>query len=382
MKNKDRIPLTKQQAEIMVEFYSKKASKVLYTKSKRNKIWNIATKREEIPESLELDKLCPALLYEIEQSYETGSNIQSAVFSECVYAQTLANMFDLTDFKNCRKSQSHLSEDILLLLSSYSLVPRYSYSNLDGSRTLIQAGGHNGIDSALITVMDLSVYTIEFKEPGAKTSEPDLPKYAEDGMIVNDNIFNNKYPQFIPMLEEQTDVNFFKSMGSNINDFTYESINHAITENYSSSNKFAHVCCTEDKNGMLVMMPINQIHLWAKVQGEIRPAGRNSYDVWTPYTLKGFIEDLGGKITFDKKINKEIVTVPKDKLGVRRQRGGNRKVSGYKINPLFFVRIGDVTDANKNVMFRFDAVKQLKPTISAKVFFKELLHNEVKDYYF
>ena len=75
---------------------------------------------------------------------------------------------------------------------------------------LIQAGGCGGIDSALITVMDLNVYTIEFKEPGAKTSEPDLPKYGEDGKIVITDDFISRYPQFEAMLREQKDLNFLK----------------------------------------------------------------------------------------------------------------------------------------------------------------------------
>ena len=74
-----------------------------------------------------------------------------------------------------------INKNIKALLKSYSLVPRYVYYNSDKSRMLIQAGGCNGIDSALITVMDLNIYTIEFKEQGAKASEPDLPKYGEDG---------------------------------------------------------------------------------------------------------------------------------------------------------------------------------------------------------
>ena len=47
--------------------------------------------------------------------------------------------------------------------------------------------------ASLITVIDLVIYTIEFKEPGAKTSEPDLPKYGEDGfLVVNDKWLEKK----------------------------------------------------------------------------------------------------------------------------------------------------------------------------------------------
>jgi len=369
------IPLTKPQSEIMKEFYLRPPTKVIYNKKTRNEIWKIAKSREDIPQDYNLDQLCPALSSEINQSYSSGNNIQSAVFSECVYAQTLANMFSLNIFNNCRLSTTHIPQKVLSLLSSYSLFPRYSYSTSDYRRMLIQAGGHGGIDSALITVIDLNIYTIEFKEPGAKTSEPDLPKYGEDGKLISDTEFLEKYPQFTEMLKQHLGENIFNYMGSNINNFTFESINQAVSDNYSSSNKFAHVCCTEDRDGYLTMMPINQIQLWAKVEGEIRPSGRNHYSVWTPIALKRFIDDLGGEV-----INK-TVKLPLKNLVPRKARGGNKNVTGYKITPLFFVYKENVTISKGVLICKFKSIRQLKPTITAKVFFKKLKYNEVKCYY-
>ncbi|MDD4729570.1 MAG: hypothetical protein PHN55_12570, partial [Dysgonamonadaceae bacterium] len=191
---------------------------------------------------------------------------------------------------------------------------------------LIQAGGCNGIDSALITVIDLNIYTIEFKEPGAKTSEPDLPKYKEEGNILITEDFKERYPQFTQMLEEQKGLNFFVKMGSNENNFSVESVNIAVTNNYTK--KYADVVCTEDINGYLVMLPVNQLSQWAEIVGEIRPAGRNHYNVWTPKALHNFLVELGANIEND------IVSIETTKLGVRRERGGDGKISGYKINPL------------------------------------------------
>ena len=370
-----KIPLTKPQSEIMRDFYSIKPTKVIFDKKTRDKIWGLAKKRNPIPNHYNLEVICPSLYYEIDQSYTLGNNIQSAVFSECVYAQTLANMFQSKVYHNCRISTAHIPEKVTTLLSSYSLFPRYSYSSEDKSRMLIQAGGHNGIDSALITVIDLNIYTIEFKEPGAKTSEPDLPKYGEDGKLIITDKFNKKYPQYYEMLKQNLGVSMFEQMGSNINDFTFDSINHAISDNYSSSNKYAHVCCTEDINGFLVMMPINQIQLWARVEGEIRPSGRNHYKVWTPKALRKFILDTGGEI------QNNIVKLPLDKLDIRKERGGNNTISGYKITPLFFVYLKD-SQINGNILTcDFDSIRQLNPTIAAKVFFENLKYTEVKTYY-
>jgi len=371
----DRIPLTKPQSEIMKDFYNIEPTRVLFDKSKRNLLWQLAKARKDIPSHYSLLSVCPALHAEIEQSYISGNNIQSAVFSECVYAQTLANMFQLEVFDNCKDSTAHIPQKVLSLLSSYSLVPRYSYSTTDKKRMLIQAGGCNGIDSALITVFDLNIYTIEFKEPGAKTSEPDLPKYGEDGKLVTNARFSQKYPQFSAMLKQHLGESMFEHMGSNINNFSFDSINQAISENYSSSNKYAHVCCTEDINGFLVMMPINQIQLWARVEGEIRPSGRNHYSVWTPKSLQRFIINLGGKIENNR------VSLPIERLDVRKERGGDNAISGYKITPLFFVYSKDSKIENNQLECNLSTIRQLNPTIAAKVFFEKLNHKEVKTYY-
>ena len=121
--------------------------------------------------------------HQIRKSIESGNNIQPAVFSECAYAQTFANMLKLDLFVNCTDEPDFIPQEVASLIHSYNLVPRYVYSTKDKRRMLIQAGSCEGIDSALITVIDLVIYTIEFKEPGAKVSEPDLPKYGEDGKL-------------------------------------------------------------------------------------------------------------------------------------------------------------------------------------------------------
>lgn len=369
------IPLTRLQKEIMEEFYQVKPTKVIFNKNERNDLWKKATQRSNDFDFEVLRTKCPALEHQIKKSYETGRNIQSAVFSECVYAQTFANMFNLSLFANCIEDQSFIPEEVKALLKSYNLFPRYAYSSADKHKMLIQAGGCNGIDSALITVIDLVIYTIEFKEPGAKTSEPDLPKYKEDGNLLVTDEFLERYPQFKEMLEEQKGLNFFEVMGSNINNFSKESINVAVSNNYTK--KYADVVCTEDKDGYLVMLPINQISLWAEIEGEIRPAGRNHYNVWTPIALRNYLR--GYNAEFDTKL--EMVTIDKTLLAERRERGGNRKLSGYKITPLFFVYVEDCIVNGNLITFNINNVQQLNPTIAGKMFFKKLCYLAVKQHY-
>lgn len=369
----NNVPLTKMQKELMEEFYSLPATKVIFNKKQRDILWKKSTSRSPEVDFDLLKRECPALEHQIKKSYDTGKNIQSAVFSECAYAQTFANMLGLNLFVNCSDDDCFIPDEIKSLLKSYNLYPRYVYSTLDKKRMLIQAGGCNGIDSALITVIDLNIYTIEFKEPGAKTSEPDLPKYKEDGLLLVTDDFKQRYPQFVDMLEEQKNLNFFESMGSNINNFSKKSVNVAVSNNYTK--KYADVICTEDVNGYLVMLPVNQVSFWAEIEGEIRPAGRNHYNVWTPIALRNFLQG------FNAKIDKEMVTVDKTLLTERKERGGNCKISGYKITPLFFIYLKDCIVNGKLITFNINDVQQLNPTIAGKMFFKGLLHEKIKLFY-
>lgn len=369
------IPLTKLQKEIMTDFYSVPATKVIFNKRDRERLWNKAMARSADIDFSSLKEKCPALAHQITRSYQSGNNIQSAVFSECVYAQTFANMMNLPVFVNCYEDDDFIPERIKALIASYHLTPRYIYSTKDKKRMLIQAGGCDGIDSALITVIDLIIYTIEFKEPGAKTSEPDLPKYGEDGILVITETWLEKYPQFEEMLKEQQGLNFFEVMGSNVHEFSKKSIDIAVTSNYSNKKKYADVICTEDTGGNLVMLPTNQVPQWAEIEGEIRPAGRNHYKVWTPNALNGFLLKKGAKIIGD------TVTIKKDVLAERKARGGNGRVTGYKINPLFFVYADNCIEANGILSFNLSKVQQLNPTIAGKMFFANLKHKEVKSYY-
>ncbi len=366
----------------MSDFYHFGPEKVILNKVKRDAIWESFKVSRTIP-ALSLESDCPALVNELRKAIDTGQLIQSAVFSECVYAQTLANMFGLLQFHIFSEAPSSLSTEVVRLIESYGLRPRYVYRAQDGRQTLIQAGGHHGVDSALISIEEKTAYsneynihTIEFKEPAAKTSEPDLPKYDEDGLLKQTPDFESKYPQFGLMLEEQIilKLNFFERMGTNINDFTVPSISAAVSQNYSGK-KYADVICTEDKSAYLTMMPANHAGIWAKTRGEIRPAGRNKYSVWTPFALNRFIRNGGGSLDGNR------VTMPLASMITAAARGGDGEVNRYKINSLFFVYARDVEINNAEIRFNLNNIKQLKPTISAHMFFDQLEFSDVNRYY-
>lgn len=370
----NEVPMTKSQKEIMKEFYGKDPTRVIFNKNERDELWKRSIERDNRINFEDLRQKCPALAHQIKRSYDTGKNIQSAVFSECVYAQTIANMFELSVFINCYEIVNYIPEKVVEFLKSYRLVPRYVYSKEDKSRMLIQAGGCDGVDSALVTVIDdLILYTIEFKEQGAKTGEPDLPKYGEDGLLVVDEKWLSKNPQFKEMIEEKKGLNFFEIKGHNISNFSKESVALAVSS--VGVNKIITVICTEDKNGLLVMLPSNQAFMWAETEGEIRSAGRNNFKVWTPCALKKFLIELNAEF------NEDMITVDSSGLSERKQRGGGGKPSGYKLTPLFFIYSKDCTYNGTLITFNFNKVRQLRPTIAGKMFFYNLDYSQVRDYY-
>ena len=369
------IHLTQNQIGILSEFYALPNTQVVVDSKTRNHIWEDYKSARSISPEL-FKEVCPAIFFELTKALTSGNQVQSAVFSECAYAQTLANMLDLPVFSVFDPAaatwDAKVSEDLRLA----GIKPRYVYESLDGRRALVQAGGFGGVDSFLLAFDGTQSIALEFKQPRAKSSEPDLPAYGEDGLFVVSDKFNEENPQFKLMVEEQLskELNFFRVAGSNVHDFSVENVAKAVSENYSA-DKFADVVCVEDSDGFLTILPSNHLHQWAEIRGEIRPAGRNAYKVWTPEALRSSILNLGGVIEGND------VAIPIDQMTTASKRGGDATVSRYKISPLFFVREQYVVVRSEMGMFKLDKVEQLKPTISAHMYFDDLRVDEVRATY-
>jgi hypothetical protein len=177
------------------------------------------------------------------------------------------------------------------------------------------------------------------------------------------------------MLEEQIKkrFNIFDHLGNNLSDFSPESIESAVTENYSGE-KFAAFICTEDSSGYLALIPARDVAIWAKLEGELRPTGRNSYPVWTPNKLLSVVKEKGGSVQAD------TVSMPLSSFKQSKARGGEN-ISRFKLSPLFFVRSEDVENTKGIVTFKLDAVEQNIPDITTKINFKNLDVSKVKRFY-
>jgi hypothetical protein len=370
------LPLSSAQKIVLSDFYRKPDTKVAFNTSERRKIWDEFKTNRNVSKFRYLEEQVPAIFAEITKAIVNKKNIQPAVFSECVYAQAFADKFSLSVFENHINSEGvKFNFNGIAIANAEELTVRYSYSRSDKMVSLVQAGGAGGVDSALISFDKKIATMIELKEPYARTSAPDLPKYGEDGYLVSTEKFLIENPQFKSMLEEQINkkFNIFEHLGSNLSDFSLESIETAVTENYLGE-KFADFICTEDSSGYLSLIPSSHVALWAELEGELRPTGRNSYPVWTPDKLLSVLLEKGGSVQAD------TVTMPLSSFKQSKARGGDN-ISRFKISPLFFVRSEDVNTTKGNVTFKLEAVKQNIPDITAKIDFRNLDVSEVKKFY-
>jgi hypothetical protein len=161
-------------------FYAIAPTKIVFQKRKYNKLWKVIGRGEtlSVQQTKKKNDIYTIIVCKMWKFVANTHLLQSAVFSEYVYARTLTNIFrlpKLTDYK----SNPSIDGNVLNLLISYYLVPRYIHSNKDKTEFLIKAGGIGGTDIALIHLMDKAIYSIEFKARRARAITA-LPKYGED----------------------------------------------------------------------------------------------------------------------------------------------------------------------------------------------------------
>ena len=348
----------------------------LLNKVNRQKIVNDFKDQRSLNKFAHLKEKCPAMYEEIRKALDNKKNIQPGVFSECAYSQTLAAQMQLSTFEIHLNNKFHLEN----LSSSIrekieNLKVRYSFSSQDSKTILLQAGGAEDVDCAIIFFDLDEIIKIEFKESRAKISEPDLPRYGEDGYIMKSEIFHKQYPQFESMLEEQIQnrLNVFEHLGRNVHNFSEKSLIKAVDENYRNQ-KFADLIITEDEQGRLLPIATNDIAKFAKLKGELRPTGRNSYPVWTPNKLIQTITEKSGKI------KNEIAEMPISSLAIAKARGSN-KISRYKISQLFFIRQEYIEKSGNLVKFKLINVEQNISSISVIIDLSHLRFLDLKTYY-
>ena len=364
------------QNRVISQFYESPPIKVSLSQAERTAIWEKFKRNRTVKDYTYLKDFVPGIYAEINKAVANNKKIQAAVFSECVYSQAIADKLKLSEFQNHIETKvDKFDTTQLKTANKIDLTVRYSYSSADKQTILLQAGGGKGVDCALVSSEYEVATMIEFKEPYARTSTPNLPKYAEDGYLVSSDAFQKKHPQFKSMVEEQIakKLNIFNHLGNNVDTFSASSIATAVSESYRNE-KFAEFFCTEDQSGFLVILPLADAHKWAKFEGELRPSGRNSVKVWTPKKLLVTLKSLGAEVKGD------VVKIPTKNLEDRKARGGEN-ISGLKITPLFWVKIENVTFEGEFSLFRIDRIKQHVPDITAKMDFSDVRIEDMQKYY-
>jgi hypothetical protein len=122
------------------------------------------------------------------------------------------------------------------------------------------------------------------------------------------------------------------------------------------------------------MLPTEDISRWAKLEGEIRPSGRNSYKVWSPKQLMKSLKAI------DAVTDGDIVSIKLSNITATKGLGGT-EITRFKISPLFFVRAAKIKFERNKATFKLDSVRQLNPSITAKMNFKGLKVDEVRKFY-
>jgi hypothetical protein len=373
--------------QFIEEFYKEPKVKILYAKTERQKLWK-TFKENKVLDS-RAAKLIPSIQGEVSSALSKGGLLQAAILSECVYSFHLAEIMGLTYFHVHENDIHTFDPEISKSLHRHKISPRYSYSDKRKSKYLVQAGGPGSIDALFIDVIKGVELRIEFKEPKAKSQEPDL-NYSTDGSIELSPTFHQSFPQFESMIREakSRQVNIFalSDINHNFTSFSISAIESALDGNFKGE-KSAEIICTEDSKGYLTAFLAEDLLKFVDpnvgvsvpgYKGEIRSAGKNSYSVWSPDKLIKYINSLGGKILDDNTVNIRI-----EKLSKRKPRGGvSSDYSGWNITSVFWLRKDAVRVGPDGIAsFELNSVKQKKSTISAHMFFTKLKYEHVQETY-
>ncbi|CDE07572.1 putative uncharacterized protein [Bacillus sp. CAG:988] len=296
---------------------------------------------------------------EVERQFEINKRLQSGTLCECVMAETIANIYNLDSFADVFHTYiRELPANILYRLrdDNNRILCRYIYYNKEDLNTfLIQYGNPTRYDADLY--IDNQIVKLEFKDRIARAGEKET-EYDDNGKLIYSEKFAEENPDYIPLIERfNEEYNIIDLPGNyQIDD---EDDKKAMLKAYFKNLGFESLVSV-DENSQLVAITEDCIEVhdgkeFLSLAGsEIRRAGKNSYSVFTKELLKKSIEEINGSI------NDDIVKIPKEKMT---DRINNGRVTGKKINHLFFVKIENIKEDSEYYIFSLSNIKQLKPTL-------------------
>lgn len=322
-------------------------------------------------------------LYEIPSAHDTidavissgdgkkRASFQGGMLTECVFADYLARVLGANaTYVNCDQEDISRYADVVDAVTERipRALPRFMMQSADGRTTIVQLGGPNATDCAIVGDGRL-LACCEFKDKTAKAGEFDLME-DEDGKLVADektlDEMMEQMPSIIPIIDD-----------FNANDSLHNHIGHNIKLSEAEQRKIFHdyihrgqidAIMTFGKDDRPVLIDTHNDALDQCIQtrgGEIRTAGRNHKSVFTPKYLE---QTIANSEAFHDNGNGSysIAETVAERASLFVKKRGGTDVSRLRISNVFFVPIKDVRhDGNGLLTFRIKDVRQLKPTISA-----------------
>lgn len=296
---------------------------------------------------------------EIERQFAIKKRLQSGTLCECVMAETIAQMYGLNSFADVFHTYiRELPANILYRLrdDNNKILCRYIYYNKEDLRTfLIQYGNPTRYDADLY--IHNQIVRLEFKDKIARAGEKET-EYDNEGKLVYSDRFAEENPDYIPLIERFNEENDIINLTGNYQ-IENDTDKKAILKAYFKNLGFETLVSIDD-NSELVAITESCIETddwknFLSLDGsEIRRSGKNYYGVFTKELLLKSIKEIGGII-----LNEEV-KIPIDRMT---NRTNNGKITGKKINHLFFVKTENIKKRDEYYYFYLSDVKQLKPTL-------------------
>ena len=303
--------------------------------------------------------------FEINRQFADKKALQPGTLCECVLAQTIAKMYNLTICADLFHSYIRdIPANIIYCLrdDDNKILARYVYYNPDDRNVfLIQYGNPTSYDADLY--INGEIVKIEFKDQISRAGEDEY-FFDENGKLIYDK--NSEYAPFLEEFNNKTDV--MTIMGNN---YKYDNISPEL-EKKVLKKYFDHlqfdVLVSLDDNSELIAVTIDCLNnsntkIISTEGTEIKIAGKNKYKVFTPDFLDTSILKCGGIIEDNK------VSIPISNMKDRYARNKDNTISGKKINPLFFVKIENIKQEDSFYVFNINDVRELKPTFSIHIRF-------------
>lgn len=297
-------------------------------------------KEEFLHGVLELIQRTPAMYKSFIACYESGRYLQPGYLTEINICATLAQ-------------QLHLRYDADVI----EINLRHQYS--DGRIFLKEFGGCGMSDIQLIDENG-HITTIEVKEPLSLGGDFDLG-ITEEGKLFPKIAATREFPEAAQKILDEFNAidSIFNHLGHNI-PLSNTDYLKSILNSYVGDKQIDYIA-TYSKDNDLIYFHVSELIDHVDFKGsEIRIAGKNKVNVYTPNAFRKAMNDIGCVINA-----KNIVSIPKNVVGYRTARGSNGRITGIKINSIFYFEIGDII--NEDNQFYYANVgkgKQLKQGIS------------------